>query len=424
LDRLVGRAPTDLVEWVEPVAPDALAVRRADLRLKDSAALIVRSEQVCVVGARAVADLIGPGRHALSPTTLPNLAAAKVAGGAGTFRADVSFVSVALQSSVPWATVASVVAKDPDAGTVRAKAGGTIGFAVTDPVTFVREVVAAGTGTGVARSDLAALVTSQFSEIFRTGRVDGADLLGPKGRLGLVAGEQLAPILRAVGVTLTRFTVDSVSVSPEVRRPHRPFAGGGSDGYRAELPPPMFPEVVPEPIRSGFPALPAELADILEPPIPRDNGPKSNRIPLVEAPEGVFAARQSAGPKTDRLLLADARPAGTDHTEAPDAPFEAPLAAGSGPRSTRLPAPLPPTPAAPHRPPGPPPLPATLEFYVGLNGAVVGPFDLIALAARVRDGSLGRKTLVWRTGMDDWLAAELVTELTPMFAGPPPLPPS
>jgi hypothetical protein len=419
-DRLVGRGVAEVIEWAEPAAQDALAVLHTGLRLRAGSALLVRPGQACVVSSGGVADVIGPDRYELTPAKLPKLAAAKVIRGAGAaFKADVSFVSVAPHSNVPWATVASVVARDANNDPVPAKAGGEISFVVTDPVLFVREVVAPGVAPEVTRHEVAALATNYFGEIFRTGGLEEADLLGPTGRLGQVAGEQLATSLLGVGITLTRFTVKNVIVAPELRRANGPVTEGGGDGYRAELPAPLFPDAAAAPTESGLPALPAGLADILEPPLPRNTGPKSVRLPIVhDAPEGIFASRKPAtGPQSDRLLLG-----GTPATETPNGAgsenlFDLPAA--PGPSIHKIDRPLAPA----ERPPGPPPLPATLEFHVGINGTPVGPFDLIVLAARVRDGSLGRKSLVWRPGMDGWCAAEHVTELAPLFAGPPELPP-
>ena len=70
---------------------------------------------------------------------------------------------------------------------------------------------------------------------------------------------------------------------------------------------------------------------------------------------------------------------------------------------------------------GPPPLPG--GFFLAVNGAQTGPFDMNTLAAKTRDGSLTRDTLVWRQGMAGWAAAGTVPELQPLFAAtPPPLP--
>jgi membrane protease subunit (stomatin/prohibitin family) len=60
---------------------------------------------------------------------------------------------------------------------------------------------------------------------------------------------------------------------------------------------------------------------------------------------------------------------------------------------------------------GPPPLPATASFFIGVDGKQQGPFDVAALAQRVKDGVLRADTLVWRDGMSGWAAAAQVPEV-------------
>src|SRR4051794_19905402 len=77
-----------------------------------------------------------------------------------------------------------------------------------------------------------------------------------------------------------------------------------------------------------------------------------------------------------------------------------------------------PAPSAP-----PPPLPAA-EWFIGVSGQQLGPFDAAGLAAQAKAGTLGRDTLVWKNGMAAWTAAGQVPELGTVFAAlPPPLPP-
>jgi hypothetical protein len=79
--------------------------------------------------------------------------------------------------------------------------------------------------------------------------------------------------------------------------------------------------------------------------------------------------------------------------------------------------------ALPGSPATPPPLPSTGGYYVGVDGAQTGPFDLATLATKVKDGSLTRTALIWKPGMGEWSAAEKVADLAPLFAAvPPPLP--
>jgi membrane protease subunit (stomatin/prohibitin family) len=92
------------------------------------------------------------------------------------------------------------------------------------------------------------------------------------------------------------------------------------------------------------------------------------------------------------------------------------IAAGMGVANQMVGAMAPPASAV-----APPPLPG---FFLGVGGQQVGPFDVSTLQAKTRDGSLTRKTLVWKQGMSAWVAAESVPELQSLFAGmPPPLPP-
>jgi membrane protease subunit (stomatin/prohibitin family) len=63
----------------------------------------------------------------------------------------------------------------------------------------------------------------------------------------------------------------------------------------------------------------------------------------------------------------------------------------------------------------PPPLPASVGFFVGIDGKAQGPFDAAALAQRVKDGVLRADTLVWREGMAAWAAAAQVAEMAALF---------
>lgn len=74
-------------------------------------------------------------------------------------------------------------------------------------------------------------------------------------------------------------------------------------------------------------------------------------------------------------------------------------------------------------PAGPPPLPKKASYYVALNGQQAGPFDLSVLPDKITAGTVTRDTLVWTTGMPNWVAASLVPEIAALFKdAPPPLP--
>jgi len=70
----------------------------------------------------------------------------------------------------------------------------------------------------------------------------------------------------------------------------------------------------------------------------------------------------------------------------------------------------------------PPPVPV-VAYYVAVNGQPTGPFDIATLTQMIANGQLVGDSLVWKTGMPSWVAAETVDELKAIFAAqtPPPI---
>ena len=73
----------------------------------------------------------------------------------------------------------------------------------------------------------------------------------------------------------------------------------------------------------------------------------------------------------------------------------------------------------------PPAFPVLNEYFVNLQGQVVGPHGADGLRQLIIQGQMTRDSFVWTEGMPAWAAAGTVVELAPLFAGaPPPLPPT
>lgn len=75
--------------------------------------------------------------------------------------------------------------------------------------------------------------------------------------------------------------------------------------------------------------------------------------------------------------------------------------------------------------PVPPPIPQQVRFHVAINGAAVGPFDLITLSSMVASKSLTPESLVWQGGMTNWIPAKTVPAIAALFNNgptPPPIP--
>jgi hypothetical protein len=88
--------------------------------------------------------------------------------------------------------------------------------------------------------------------------------------------------------------------------------------------------------------------------------------------------------------------------------------------------------APPPGPGAPPPAMAAvpdIQFHIMVGSQQYGPYPLVSLAAFVPTGQLTAASMVWRAGMQGWMAAAQVPELAPFFgpplvgAVPPPPPP-
>jgi GYF domain 2 len=79
-------------------------------------------------------------------------------------------------------------------------------------------------------------------------------------------------------------------------------------------------------------------------------------------------------------------------------------------------APLPP--ALPSQTPAPPPMPQPeTQFYFNDNGTPSGPVSLAEIRAKVEAGAIKPDTLVWKTGLPNWVPAKDLPEVA-ASAGP------
>lgn len=80
----------------------------------------------------------------------------------------------------------------------------------------------------------------------------------------------------------------------------------------------------------------------------------------------------------------------------------------------------PPAQASPNT--APPPIP-TVTYHVAINGQAAGPFDMNGLSQLVSAGTLTKDSLVWKSGLAEWVKAGTVQDLLPLFETTPPIPP-
>ncbi len=371
LDKLRGEL-IDIIEWTEPPKSEILAYRfpRYDNEIKNGAMLTVREGQAAAfVDEGRLADVYQPGMHKLTTENMPILSTLKgwKYGFHSPFKAEVYFISTKRWTDLKWGTQNPIMLRDPEFGPVRVRAFGTYAMQVTDPATFLRQLVATNPSleTYEITAQLRNTIVARFADAIGQAKIAVLDLAGNYERISHVALERIAPDLASMGLSLTSFYIENISLPPEVEQAldKRTQMGvlGNLDQYTKYQTANAIGDAAKNP--GGVGGMGAQLA------------------------AGMAIGQQMAG--------------------SIGAAMQAPT----------------PT-ASPGGAAVPPPLPSAASFFIELDGQQAGPLDLVTLTERAKKGLFTRQTLVWKQGMANWAPAETVPELQSVFAAvPPPLPP-
>jgi len=355
----------DIIEWTEPAHNDILAYRfpRYQNEIKNGAQLTVREGQtVAFVNEGQLADVFTPGMYRLETSNLPILATLKgwKYGFNSPFKAEIYFISTRQWTNQKWGTQNPIMLRDQEFGPVRARAFGSYAFRVSDAAVFLKQLVATDPSfeTYEIAAQLRNAIVSRFVDVIGSAKIPMLDLAGNYEKIGSLAREKIAPEMAGMGLAITQFFVENISLPPEVEQ---------ALDKRSKM---------------------SVLGNL-------------DQYTKYQTAEAIGDAARNPGGMAGM-----------------GAGLGAGAAIGAQMASALIPGP------SSHGAVGaPPPLPQAVSYYVGLNGQQAGPFDMAALAARVRENAVTPTTLVWKQGMANWLPAASVPELQSLFAsGPPPLP--
>jgi len=224
LDKLRGEL-IDIIEWTEPSNNDILCYRfpRYQNEIKNGAKLTVREGQAAVfVSEGKIADVFTPGMYTLETKNLPILSTIKgwKYGFNSPFKAEVYFVSTRQWTDKKWGTQNPVMVRDPEFGPVRLRAFGSYAFRVGDPATFLRQLVATDPSfeTYEIANQLRNVIVARIVDALGTSKIPILDLAGNYEKLSQVAKDRIAPEMQGMGLTITQFLVENVSLPPEVEQ--------------------------------------------------------------------------------------------------------------------------------------------------------------------------------------------------------------
>src|SRR5436309_8136299 len=110
--------------------------------------------------------------------------------------------------------------RDPEFGPVRIRAYGTYAVRVSDPATFLRQLVATDPAfeTYEVTNQLRNMIVSRFVDVVGQAKMPVLDLAGNYEKLAKLARDRLSAEMASIGLALTLFYIENISLPPEVEQ--------------------------------------------------------------------------------------------------------------------------------------------------------------------------------------------------------------
>ncbi len=224
IGNLVKSQLIDVIEWTDNSSNTL--VYKYDMNGKEimmGAQLTVRESQVAIfVNEGELADVYTPGRYELSTSNMPVMTKLQSwkYGFNSPFKADVYFVNTKQFLDRKWGTSNPVMMRDAEFGMIRIRAFGVYAFKVSDPVTFLKEVF--GTKKITTAEDVEGQIkrtlVSGLSDAIAESKIPALDLAANYDELSNFALQAMNPKIAPLGVALTSFVIENISLPEEVEK--------------------------------------------------------------------------------------------------------------------------------------------------------------------------------------------------------------
>jgi membrane protease subunit (stomatin/prohibitin family) len=215
----------DVIQWLDDTR-NTLVYRFPvfNQAIQDGGKLVVREGQAGVFVAEGkLSDVFGPGSYEISTRTKAIWGFFETIKYALNYpyKGDIYFVSTRQFTDQKWGTANPIMMRDPDFGVVRIRAFGVFAYRITDPATFLREVV--GTAglftTEEINAQLKRKLVSALADTIGEQKIPVLDLAAKYMDLGDAMRQRLTGWFQTnYGITLTDFVIENVSVPPEVEK--------------------------------------------------------------------------------------------------------------------------------------------------------------------------------------------------------------
>ncbi len=212
----------EVIEWLDESSNTMLyRFPVQNQEIKNGAQLIVRESQAAVfVHEGQIADVFPPGHYTIDGGNTPILTklGAWKYGFNSPFKAEVYFVNTKQFTDRKWGTANPIMMRDADFGMVRLRAFGIYSMRVSDPRAFIREV--AGTNGRFETEDiegqLKRTLVSGFTDALGQSKIAALDLASNYDELGRFSRTKMNEDFHTLGLELTKFTIENISLPPEV----------------------------------------------------------------------------------------------------------------------------------------------------------------------------------------------------------------
>jgi membrane protease subunit (stomatin/prohibitin family) len=214
----------DILQWADP--PRDVLAARFDMEgqeIQTGAKLVVRETQAALfLNEGKVADLFGPGTYTLTTQTLPVLTYLMNwdKGFQSPFKSDVFFFNLREQVDQKWGTTQPVTVRDKEFGPLRLRAFGNYAYKIGDPKLFWTRFCGSGSHftTQDIEGQIRAMILSGMASFLGQSAIAFVDMAAQQDAFSKALLGALTPSFAEMGLTLTGFYVQSLSLPEELER--------------------------------------------------------------------------------------------------------------------------------------------------------------------------------------------------------------
>jgi membrane protease subunit (stomatin/prohibitin family) len=224
LAQFLGKQFIRNIQWNEP-EPGILVWRfpMMDQEIENGGSLTVReSEMAAFVNEGKIADIFGPGLYTLTTRNLPILTDLRnwARDFQSPFKSDVYFFSTHLQIDQKWGTANPITIRDQEFGAVRVRAYGIYSYRIADPRAFFTQISGTRQTYHVAdlEDQLRNTIIARMTDIFAAAGLNFLDMTANEAALGDKILTQIKPTFAALGLELTQFVVENISLPEELQK--------------------------------------------------------------------------------------------------------------------------------------------------------------------------------------------------------------